>query len=137
MRCFALALLGSSLLVTTGCGKGGGSSRPTVAISGKVVFAGQPLDDATITFDPADGKGAPASARIDKGAYSANVQTGPKVIRIASNRTSPEVVTSATPAQATIKEAVPDIYNAKSTLKKEVQTAEDGVDFTLDSGIKK
>ena len=137
MRSLSFLLLGLSLVCSIGCGGSSGSSRPTVAIRGKVVFAGQPLDDATITFDPEDGKGAPASARIEKGAYSAQVQTGPKLIRIASNRTSPEVASSATPAQATIKEAVPDIYNSKTTLKKEIKTAEDGVDFTLESAIKK
>ncbi len=123
--------LGIALTLSSGCGGGSAPSRPTVQLSGKVMFGAKPLEDATIVFDPEDGKGAPASAPVEKGEYQVYVQTGPKLVRITSNRKSPEVQTSDTPPLPSGKDSVPDIYNTRTTLKKEVKEAETGVDFTL------
>ena len=49
------------VLVAAGCG--GRATPPTAPVSGRVIFAGNPVTDATITFTPA--KGRPATGSID------------------------------------------------------------------------
>ena len=51
-------------------------------VQGQVTWEGQPLEEGTITFRPADGKGPSAEAPIVKGQYSVNVKPGDKKVAI-------------------------------------------------------
>ena len=81
-----LALL---LSLTPGCGNGPAS------ISGEVTYNGEPVGDGSITFLPADGKGATAGGMIEDGRFAVdNVTPGPKVVKIEAVKKVPFARTS-------------------------------------------
>jgi hypothetical protein len=60
-----------------------GCAKPTSSVSGHVTYDGKPVEQGTITFHPADGKGTAASAEIDDGYYAIdNVSAGPKIVEV-------------------------------------------------------
>ena len=64
LRCLALAL--ASLLIA-GCG----SESDLAKVKGKVTLGGQPLEGATVTFQPTEDGGAPSAGQTDaKGRYT-------------------------------------------------------------------
>lgn len=65
------------LLAGAGC-----SGDGQVSVSGTVTAAGQPIDEGTIRFEPADGKGPSTGAAITAGNYSTRVTPGAKKVQI-------------------------------------------------------
>jgi hypothetical protein len=62
------------LLPLTGCGSEGGG----VAVTGKVTFEGQPIEEGSIQFVPQTGtEGPSAGASIKEGTYSIPRESGP------------------------------------------------------------
>lgn len=60
-----------------GCGQSTGS------VEGEVTYDGQPVENGTITFLPADGKGPQVGGKILNGRYTvADVPPGPKVVQV-------------------------------------------------------
>jgi hypothetical protein len=63
--------------VATSAGCGGGDGLPRKAISGKVTLDGQPLEDATISFQPAGGgETTSAAAQVSAGSFSVSQADG-------------------------------------------------------------
>ena len=133
-----LAILGGAiflgaivLLPLAGCG-GHGLKK----IHGAVTYRGQPLQKGLITFFPADGDGPTAAAPIINGQYSLPVALGRKQVRIEGFR-----VIGKRPAsprhpdgQMVDNEAqiVPERYNAKSELFREISADTSIYEFHLD-----
>jgi hypothetical protein len=67
----------------------GGCAKPVSTISGAVTLDGKPLEQGTITFHPADGKGTASSTEIADGRYSLdNVPAGPKIVEVSATQTA-------------------------------------------------
>ncbi|MEE9603656.1 MAG: hypothetical protein V3V75_10145 [Thermoguttaceae bacterium] len=72
------AASGMLLLAVTGCG---GSSATT--ISGNVTYLDKPVENGSITFQPADGKGPSTGGTITGGSYRIDeITPGPKIVQI-------------------------------------------------------
>ena len=81
-RRVGLAVLVAFLVA--GCGGG------MATVSGKVTYDGSPVEDGTITFLPADGKGPSAGGKISGGSYVVdNLTPGPKVVQIVAVKKVP------------------------------------------------
>jgi hypothetical protein len=72
------------LAACAGCGSG------LVTVEGDVTFDGQPVEQGTIVFEPADGAGPSAGGSIEAGAYrlsgESGVAPGNKTVRITATR---------------------------------------------------
>jgi hypothetical protein len=106
-----------------------GCSDGRLPIHGEVTFNGKPVDEGTISFEPADGNGPATGGQIVAGKYQltgvAAPLPGKKIVRISAVRKTGRKVRgdSFSPAGATVDEVkryIPDIYNARSTLSCEV-----------------
>lgn len=74
MRSFLWVIACVAVLSAPGCGSAGRG----VAVSGKVTFEGEPIQDGSIQFIPQPGTDGPsAGATIADGAYSIQAQSGP------------------------------------------------------------
>lgn len=119
-----------------------GCDRGRFPIQGEVSFNGKPVEEGTISFEPADGKGPTTGGTIAAGKYQlagdAAPVPGKKLVRISGVRKTGRKVCdgfSATGAMVDeIERYVPDIYNTRSTLSCEI--ADNGspqIDFHLKS----
>lgn len=130
-RC--LAVLVMLLAACLGCHHG------PFPVSGEVTFDGNPVDEGTISFEPADGIGSATGGKITAGKYAltdkAAPQPGKKIVRIfAVRKTGRHVTDRLTGTVEAVEPYIPDVYNARSILTCEV--ASDGacqIDFALDS----
>src|SRR5260370_28111548 len=62
-----------------------GACGRTWVVSGEVTYEGQPVNDGTITFLPADGKGPSAGGPITQGKFEVQgLVPGPKVVEISA-----------------------------------------------------
>jgi len=119
VRFSGAAALGLALacLVVAGCGKGG-----TLSVKGNVSVAGQPLEEGTISFEPADGIGPSLGGRIEAGHYEVTGRAAPgkKIVRIRGVQKTGRKIEAGMPApKGTMVDEIkqlPDIYNDKSTL---------------------
>jgi len=110
------------LMLLAGCGSG------RFPVTGEVTFDGKPVEEGTISFEPADGKGPTTGGKIVGGKYefkgNAAPLPGKKTVRIfAARKTGRQVaVKYTTPKQMVdeIERYIPDIYNTKTTLSCEV-----------------
>lgn len=131
LRCLVASLL--PLMLCSGCDRG----RPPVY--GEVTFDGKPVEDGTITFEPADGQGPATGGKIAAGRYEVTGDAAPlpgkKIVRIFAVRKTGRRVTDR--LMGTVDEVepyIPDIYNQRTTLVREV--SKDGaqqIDFKLKS----
>ena len=130
--------LGVGLLAVAGCGDPLGRQ----AVSGKVTFKGQPLDQGSIRFVPADGKGATESGGgIENGKYTIPRDHGLvpgkyKVTVFSYDQKGPKVQMPEMPGESSavqFKERIPEKYNLKTTLTAEVTSGGPNTfDFNLD-----
>jgi hypothetical protein len=115
-----------------GCGRGGGLSE----IGGTVSYDGQPVKKGIVTFAPADGSGPTAAAKIADGKYSAKVAPGKKLVRIegykvvGQRRYSPNNPNSRMVDMQ--EQFLPDRYNKKSELTREITPSLGTCDFILE-----
>jgi hypothetical protein len=141
-----LALTLCLLISVCGCGLGGNRA----AIEGAVTLDGQPVDNGSILFVPIEGTKSPtAGAVIAAGRYQIPRNKGPMagVFRIEitaprkTGKTIPARSIPLTPMDIPVEggaiaeevEAVPAHYNKKSTLRQELKTGANIVDFALNT----
>ena len=127
------------LVLLSGCGS-------SAYISGDVTYDGEPVEKGTITFLPADGKGASAGGVIEKGHYKApNVPPGAKIIKIEAvsaitfARSSEELAREAksgTKTPAKPADLIPNNAVGNNT-KAELKAGDQKLDFHLTKPIKK
>lgn len=141
--CLAAAGLGA--MGFAGCGPG----RLEVPIHGEVTFSGVPVEQGTISIEPADGKGKATGGEIKGGRYRLAAAAGPlpgtKIVRITAMRKTGRKIEGArlAPEGALIDELngldeleqfIPEIYNSRSTLTCEVgKDLPAQIDFHLES----
>ena len=115
-----LALFVCAVIVFAGCDSG------TADISGAVKYDGQLVEEGSIAFYPADGKGKTAGGSIKNGKYSANVPVGTMKVTIAwpkgtgvkkklydNDPKSPEIELKT--------EALPDKYSSPAATELQVE----------------
>ncbi len=119
------------LLPLGGCG-GDGLRK----IRGAVTFRGQPLTKGRIEFWPPDGNGPTAAAPIINGKYTVRVLSGRKLVKIEGFKVIGRRPASLRHPDGVMvdneEQIVPDRYNAKSGLFREITAAENVYDFHLD-----
>lgn len=137
---FATALAFSTLLVSAlGCSSG----NDLVAISGKVTFDGQPVDQGQIVFTP-QSTGQTAAAPIVAGAYAVPADKGASpgatyTVRITADRPTGKKIQASgyaagDPPQDVYEQYIPAKYNESSELQLEVGAESELVkDFELAS----
>jgi hypothetical protein len=134
----ALTVVPVSLLaLTLGCSAG----NDRVALSGKVTFDGQPIEQGQIVFAP-QGTGFTAAAPIVAGAYTISAEKGASpgatyTVRITADRSTGRTVQASgyaanEPPQEVYEQYVPAKYNESSELQFEVGAESELVkDFEL------
>jgi hypothetical protein len=128
-----LIVLLLSLTPLVGCTPGTDAS-----VSGKVTLDSLPLDDANISFVPlSDGQREAGWTTISKGVYSipasSGLGTGKFRVEIRALRTVGETANRNDPSLMNAKEIIPNRYNSKSELVKEIKAGENILDFDLTS----
>lgn len=112
-----------------------GCSRqpPRAEVRGEVKFDGQPIENGSIAFQPADGVGPSAGGEIKQGQYTVSVPPGRKRIEIhGSKLAGKRPPTPENPVEENVyRELIPPAYNLKSTLSEEVKEPETVLDFDL------
>ena len=120
-RSLRQALLGlacAAALLVTACGDG------RVRVRGTVLFAGEPLGEGFVSFEPADGVGPTTGGAVAGGQYDltgeARATTGEKIVRIIGSRKTGRKIPAGNPPGAMADEwvqCIPKQYNDESTLK--------------------
>ena len=123
------------VLLSLGCGRGDGIER--VAVSGKVTYQGQPVDDGFITLTPID-SGIQSGARILDGQYEAmgprgSVPVGKYQVRISWLKEVPSLQVDGMPVPPQVNQ-LPAKYDAESELVLEVPSGQRKMtqDYILD-----
>ncbi len=108
-----------TLAVCIGCGSG------NARVEGNVTFDGEPVEQGTIVFEPADGIGTVVGGTISKGYYrvgqDAQLAPGNKLVRIKAMRATGKKVKAGPPAPDDalvdeIQQYIPSQYNDQSKL---------------------
>lgn len=108
-----IAWLGAA---ATGCS--GPKGPPTFEVSGDVTFAGKPVEQGSIVFDPVSGTGGSAIAGIANGRYSARVPAGEMILRVSAVRTTSEKDQYGEPVSESY---IPSHFNQESTLRQTIE----------------
>ena len=120
------------LLLPAGCSENG-----LVEVAGQVTLDDKPLEKGTISFMPADGKGPSAAAIIEQGAYSVEVAPGEKKVEILGYKsTGKRRYDENDPSSPMIdinKQILPERFNTKTELTREVTPAARQHDFAVKS----
>lgn len=120
------------LLCLSGCGRRDGLTE----ITGAVTYDGQPVQKGTISLLPADGQGPTAAAIIANGKYSVKIAPGTKKVKIegfkvtGQERYKPNDPTS--PMVDIQVQILPERYNAKSELTRDIASGAGTLDFALE-----
>ena len=116
-----------------------------VAIEGRVTLDGQPVENGTISFLPVEGTQGPSSGAAilggrykiprDKGPFVGTYQVEIQASRKTGKKISAEAILgmpsgSGAQVDETV-EAIPARYNRDSTLRREVQSGRNVLDFEL------
>lgn len=118
-----LAACACAALIVTGCGSG------KIPVSGSVLFAGKPVEEGMIMFEPADGKGPTTDGPIAEGSYElvgeAGALPGEKIVRIVALRKTGRMIPAGSPAPPgtmvpEVIQCVPSRYNDQSTLRVQI-----------------
>lgn len=130
MRRLALAFgFTSIVLISWGCDSG----PKTYRVTGTVTWQNQPVEDGQIIFEAEDGQTHPAAGNFQPGGkYELRIAAGTKRVKVHAQRSKgfDKVMN-----QETYEAYIPAEYDAKSTLKFEVQPHDDNV-FDLKLPIK-
>ncbi len=131
----------SAVLVLAALAGCGGSGRPT--IHGQVTFDGEPVEEGTISFEPADGIGPTTGGSIAGGKYQLSGEAAPvpgkKRVRISAGRRTGRSIPAGEPFPPDvmveeIERYIPNVYNTRSTLNCEVNAkGPNQFDFDLKS----
>lgn len=120
-------LLCLAALFLAGCG---GSKEADV--TGTVEWAGKPVTQGVIDFEPTDGKGSTVSAEVRDGKYTAVVPCGKKIIRVYAFEvvgTRKVYETPDSPVMDVQRQIIPEKWNAQSVLEYEVTDDKQTFDF--------
>jgi hypothetical protein len=135
LRCNSLLILVAVLAASlAGCdsGKKGGS----ITVSGTVKFNGDPIENGTITFLPADDKGAASSARITNGSYTIQTDPGAKKVSIMAEREvggeAAEQLRAEGRDGVPTEQYLPPEFNSKTKLEYTVESGGGTKDFELE-----
>lgn len=128
-RVTGLLLIAVSLV---GC-----SGSDQMKVSGQVTLDGNPVENGTISFLPADGIGPSAADLITDGRYTVEASPGPKRVEIHGYKTLGQKRYDPTDPKSPmvdIKEPiVPEKYNVKSQLTCDIERGRDDLNFALQS----
>jgi hypothetical protein len=131
-----LAWICATALIASGCGSG------KIPVNGSVLFAGKPIEEGMITFEPADGKGSTTGGPIAEGNYElvgeAGALAGEKIVRIVALRKTGRMLPAGSPAPpgtmvAEVIQCIPSRYNDQSRLRVQITP---GKTNTLDFDLK-
>ena len=133
-----MSLFGCLTCLLIGCG--GGDSR-RAAIEGKINIDQVALENGEISFSPTDGNNGPtAGGSIKNGFYSIDAAKGPatgwNLVAISGARSTGKRISDPMMPGRTVDEVVsvvPEQYNSRSTLKRELKAGNNVVDFDLSS----
>jgi len=111
------------------------------AVRGRVTVDGQPVEQGSVQFTPVQGTTGPVSgAAIENGEYSVSKSEGPVVgtnlVQITGSRRTGKKITDR--LSILIDERVlmvPEHYNSKSTLIRQVEPGKQVFDFELSSTV--
>ena len=124
-------LMSILILAVAGCGGDG-----LTATRGMVTLDGRPLERGQIDFEPAEGPGPRASAKIHDGQFEVRVTPGKMKVRITGGKVVGQHPFSEDPGSPPVEDIqllVPERYNVKSTLSREITTSQSVYDFELTS----
>jgi hypothetical protein len=132
-------LFGCLTCLLMGCGGWGAPRRATV--DGQVSIDHVALENGTISFSPTDGNSGPtAGGSIKNGSYSIHGEKGPAVgwnlVTISGARRTGKRIPDPMRGGALVDEVVsvvPEQYNNRSTLKRELKPGKNVLDFDLSS----
>lgn len=120
-------------VLLAGCG---GPKWPAAAtVSGEVKLNGVPVKKGVISYVPADGTGAPATAEINGGRYEITTTAGAKKVQISVPVVTdrrPESAAPGAPMMEFTAESVPEKYNAKTELEFDAKAGGNSKDWDLD-----
>jgi len=132
-----VGLLFVALLVSPGCSDG------KVVVRGAVNVDGQPIEEGSISLEPADGQGPTTGGLIKGGKYeltgNAAVTPGDKIVRIVGLRKTGKMIEAGPPAPkgtliAQMVQCVPGHFNDQSRLRMDVTPGKANThNFELDS----
>jgi hypothetical protein len=119
-----------------GCGDGG---LRRAAVDGQVSIDHVALENGTISFSPTDGNNGPtAGGSIKNGSYSIHAGKGPAVgwnlVTISGARKTGKRIPDTMRGGVLVDEVVsvvPEQYNSRSTLKRELKPGKNVLDFDL------
>lgn len=118
------------VLVFTGCGDDG-----LTEVSGAVSYAGQPISQGRIRFEPIDGRGPTAEALIRDGHYSVPISPGEKRVAIWGTREIGErrnLLAGPEARPIIVRENyIPAEYNDETVLQKTIRPDDDSLDLNL------
>jgi len=132
LQSLCVASLSLAFLMSLGCG-GSGMTK----VDGAVTLDGKPLEDGSISFEPADGKGPTAGGTIEAGEYAIEVPPGSKIVRITATKVVGQKPMYKgrpdSPMMEIRKDIIPPEYNTKSTLTLNVESSPTPGNFDLKS----
>lgn len=128
---------GAFIAILLGCG-GGVADQPDLGtVTGVVTLDGEPLQSATIEFQPAKGRPSTATTNAD-GEYELvytsddkGAKIGKHTVWIWTFATADDPETGE--PKVTSEEKVPVVYNSQSTLTRTVVAGSQEIDFDLES----
>ena len=131
----AMGLIVAALGMCLGC------SSDLTMIEGAVTFDGQPVEQGSITFEPASGAGPSAGGTIENGRYqidASGVTPGEMIVRISAVRPTGKKIEAGPPEPPgtmvdEVRPYIPAAYNDQSTLKAPVKAGKVTQDFALKS----
>jgi hypothetical protein len=136
-RGLALAFFGLALLLACGCGSRSGSR---VEVSGTVTLDGQSVDGGAIVFLPqGDGDRPKTGTAIENGKHAIPAERGPAPgkyrVEIRWQKPTGKMIPSDDPPNLMeeTRQVVPEKYNARSDLTRDVEPGKNTFDFTLSS----
>ena len=111
-----------------GCG---GDS--VVRVAGTVSVNGTPVQQGTIRFLPADGRGPSAEAVIQEGRYRLELPPGNKKVAIMGFKIVGELFPWGpdAPSSPQLEPVVPPQFNSRTTLTVDLQSDDEAIDFDL------
>lgn len=102
---------------------GCGSDGPVVySVQGTVKFDGEPIEEGTITFLPADGQGREYGGPIQNGEYEVQVAPGKKDVVIHASKEDKSKKRKDPDGNEFYERVsyIPEVYNEKTTLTVEI-----------------
>jgi hypothetical protein len=129
MRLGLILPLAVCCLTLVGCGGANGPKKQMV--TGKVTFENTPIDEGRITFRGQDGKIGSYSAPIKNGSYSVEAEVGSYTVEITASRMTGKFVTTIEGKSEVGEMYIPEKYNSKSKLQKEVSPSASEINFEL------